>query len=254
MTTTENKTAQGEYRIRIVHDSDASNPFKEDEGIFPTMYEAGRWYLSDFSEGEIDEYLKYYLSANQIIYHQKKILALINDYYLTESVNDAESVNEKINLIQDALSDFISENIENKISFCEAFNILHYSGISRGYSQGDAADVLIVPTPKHAEFCGYDLKKITEDQLKSTFELFGYWAWGDVFGFIIEQKKEFTKKYADGSEMEDEEWEEVDSCWGFFGEDPDKNGMIDYINYEMYGWSKEQTIAMIQDAEIEYEN
>ena len=252
MTTTANNTAQGEYRIRIVHDIDSRSPFEEDEGIYPTMYEAGRGAFNDFSKGEIDEYLKYYLSENQIIYHQKKILALIDDDYLTENVKDAEDADDKTNLIQDALSDFISENIENKVSFCETFNILHYSGTSRGYSQGDAADVLIVPTPKHAELCGYNLEKVTKDQLHATFELFGYWAWGDVFGFIIEQKKDFTKTYANGDETEDEEWDEVDSCWGFFGDDPEKSGMLDYINYEDYGWSKEQAITMIEEAEIEY--
>ena len=251
MTTTDNKTAHLEYRIRIVHDSNAMNPFEDWDCEYPLIYESGR-YNKDYSDGEIDRYLSDYLSYNQIIFHQKKILSLIDDEYLNQDVLAAEDKDDKVNIIADALHTYINENIENKVNFCEAFNIKHYSSTSKGYSQGDWADVLIVPTQENANKLGYKIEDVTEDQLHATFELFGYWAWGDVFGFIIEQKREFTKIYANGDETEDEEWDEVDSCWGFFGDDPEKSGMLDYINYEDYGWSKEQAITMIEDAEIEY--
>lgn len=47
------------------------------------------------------------------------------------------------------------------------------------------------------------------------------WMWGDVYGFVLEERKDFTKTYADGTTEEDFEWEEIDSCWGFFC-DPDE--------------------------------
>lgn len=254
MTTTDQQTAiSDQYRIKIIHDSDARNPFKEDDGNFPLIFESGRSNGEDFSEGEIDSYLQSFLSVNQIIYHQKRILKLLDDKYLNEDVKNAENSNEKLNLIGNALDGFISENIENKVNFCNEFKIMHYHGNSTGYSQGDWADVLIVPTAKNAKLLGYDLAKITERDLKCDFDLFGYWAWGDVYGFRIEKNRSFTKIYHDnGESLEDEEWEEVDSCWGFFGRDGERNGMIDNIDYSLYGWTITQLIELINDAEVSY--
>lgn len=46
------------------------------------------------------------------------------------------------------------------------------------------------------------------------------WMWGDIKGYVLEKKVAFTKRYKDESrEDEDcEEWEEVDSCWGYYEE------------------------------------
>ncbi len=46
------------------------------------------------------------------------------------------------------------------------------------------------------------------------------WAWGDVKGYILKKKVSFTKVYDDENreDEEDVEWEEVDSCWGFYME------------------------------------
>lgn len=57
----------------------------------------------------------------------------------------------------------------------------------------------------------------------TTDEEIGMWAWGDVKGFVLEKKVSFTKVY-DDNDREDEddfEWEEVDSCWGYFMETED---------------------------------
>jgi hypothetical protein len=39
---------------------------------------------------------------------------------------------------------------------------------------------------------------------------------GDVYGYIIEKRVTWVKK--DEPEVEREEWEETDSCWGFYGD------------------------------------
>ena len=51
-------------------------------------------------------------------------------------------------------------------------------------------------------------------------------AWGDndVYGFVVEDciksnvHKEYTNVDKDDEDYEEEEWEESDSCWGFYGE------------------------------------
>jgi hypothetical protein len=51
-------------------------------------------------------------------------------------------------------------------------------------------------------------------------------AWGDneVYGFVVEDcikskvHKEYTNVDKDDENYEKEEWEESDSCWGFYGE------------------------------------
>lgn len=43
-------------------------------------------------------------------------------------------------------------------------------------------------------------------------QVYDYYICGDVYGFVIEK---------DG--------EQIDSCWGFYGHDYGKSGMLDYL-------------------------
>ena len=52
--------------------------------------------------------------------------------------------------------------------------------------------------------------------LEGEIETFDQYIRGDVYGFIVE-----------------EDGEEIDSCWGFYGEDPRTNGMSDYVDDEL---------------------
>ena len=123
---------------------------------------------------------------------------------------------------------------------CTILKIPHSFHESRGYSQGDWAEVLIVCTDKFFETTGCQHKN-TEEILKGSRELFDAWIWGDVFGFKESTKKEFVKipreQYNAGNfdNVEDEiEWEETDSCWGFYGDDFENNGMLDYVSKELH--------------------
>jgi hypothetical protein len=247
---------KAEFRIRLLHDNNPENPFEDWECLPPTMYDSGRNGKNDFSNGGIDKYLCDYLNFNQIIRHQKKILDLLDYESLKTDVRNAENADEKVDLIYNELEDFIRESIDNKIKFCETFNILHYSGTARGYGQGDWADVFILPSTDFYNITGINPKKHKKEDLKSTFELFENWAFGDVYGFIIEQKKEFIKTYVDGSadgSMESgHDWEEVDSCFGFYGTDWEENGMLEAIQSEVQEWSKEEIKEILENAEIEY--
>jgi hypothetical protein len=56
------------------------------------------------------------------------------------------------------------------------------------------------------------------------------WAEGDVYGWIVERNATYTKTYSDGREEDGEEWETVDSCWGFYGRDYAEEAAKDALN------------------------
>ncbi len=232
-----------EYTLKVFYDSVVSSPFEEWDGLAPLMYESGRYNdITDYSEGEIRQFLYDYLSDNQIIYHQKKIIDMCTDEhnykYVVDDMTDLDK-EEKIEYLRDDLIWNLLSDIEGMVKFCHEFNIKHYNNVSKGYSQGDWANVLIVPTEKYAKKIEIDLKNISENRLEENFKLFGYWAWGDVYGFRIE----------------DENGEVLDNCGGFFGElytGDVAEQMVDYIDLKTYNWNKEEVIERIKNADVNY--
>lgn len=98
---------------------------------------------------------------------------------------------------------------------------------SCGYSQGDEMrGIGYITKERFDKFCGFSSKKYKTwqeqalDIINAEVEEIGMWAWGDVKGFVLEKKVHFTKSYDDENreDEKDYEWEEVDSCWGFFME------------------------------------
>lgn len=87
-----------------------------------------------------------------------------------------------------------------------------------GYRQGDYADLLIVATPEAIEEFGCT-DPVTVEDLQSQAKLYGAWAWGDVYGYIVE------RVFVDPEDDEVYVTEELDSCWGFYGSDFDWSGL-----------------------------
>ena len=84
-----------------------------------------------------------------------------------------------------------------------------YFGVTTGYSQGDYAEVLAVATPEWQTKVGAPDDSLVE-QCRNAVKLYGYWAWGDVWGYTIETRG----------------GEHIDSCWGFYGDDLETTGML----------------------------
>jgi hypothetical protein len=72
------------------------------------------------------------------------------------------------------------------------------------------------------------LRKTIENRMRAEVEQFSKYLNGEVYGFVIE----------------DEEGNEVDSCWGFFGNDWADNGLKAHIPEELH--------AQLEDVEVEY--
>jgi hypothetical protein len=83
---------------------------------------------------------------------------------------------------------------------------------SNGYSQGDSTLCLVVLTPEWFKKSGANPEQ-AEAICKSAFDLYSAWAWGDVYGYTCEDEN--------GEEIEDA------SCWGFYGSDHEKSGLLE---------------------------
>lgn len=122
------------------------------------------------------------------------------------------------------LETFDMDDLMNLIQkYAKDFVIKEWS--SSGYSQGDHMRGFSCMTKKmFDERCGFSPEKYKTWQeqaltvIEGEVDCISMWAWGDVKGFILEKKVPFTKVYKDENreDEESEEWEEVDSCWGYY--------------------------------------
>lgn len=77
---------------------------------------------------------------------------------------------------------------------------------------------------------------VIEDHLKGNLETFDTWLRGEVYYFSIEDA---------------ETGEILDSCGGFYGDDYAES-MVEHIDYEAYGYTKEEVVQLIEGTEITY--
>lgn len=92
-----------------------------------------------------------------------------------------------------------------------------------GYCQGERVDGVAFCTKERFDKYVGNVEKPWKEHIDMLIDQevkqIGMWLWGDVKGFELEKKVEFTKTFKDGREPEeDHEWEEVHSCWGYFME------------------------------------
>ena len=94
---------------------------------------------------------------------------------------------------------------------------------SCGYSQDDHMRGFSYMTKEMFDKrCGFspNYYKTWQEQARTVIDgevdCIGKWAWGDVKGYVLEKKESYTKVYSDGREVETFEWEEIDSCWGYY--------------------------------------
>lgn len=85
---------------------------------------------------------------------------------------------------------------------------------SRGYSQGDYCELLLVASEQWEKKTGAPRDSHAR-QLEAAAKLYGYWAWGECYGYVI--------KAPDGSDLD----VMGDSCWGFYGSNHDESGLDD---------------------------
>lgn len=197
------------YTINILLDTDAQNPFDDWDCNPPLVVDAL------YNTG-VDCYAKQYGDANSIpSLTREQIIAnksLIFDLFDVSSwfalrevrqytdVNFAETLNDELSNILHGMSNF--ERLEALCSLYNACGIPAVVSSVSGHSQGDYAKVLAVATPEFQEACGNGADYDWIESLKGSIELFGNWAFGNVYGYQVLDAND----------------EEIDSCWGFYGD------------------------------------
>lgn len=200
---------QENFRLRIVNDDAPENPFLAWD-CEPEV--AWDFESIENTDGIVKDILNK-LTISKVKYHQKKLAEILD----IEFSDDAD-LGEKHYEIEYEIS---RTNLENLSKVCDLLKIPNLYYGSRGYCQGDYADVLIVCTDKFYETTGAKKSpKANEKTLNAAKSLFDAWAWGDVYGFIIEEVDE------------DGKWDHIDSCGGFYGTDHKESGLYDYIDEE----------------------
>lgn len=206
--------------IEIEYDQYAENPFEKWDGCTPLISVSNNG-QEDYSKGEIISYLRNYLTYNQVKRHQVKLLNLIG-YNVVDFKNDYP-FDRTEQIKDDLLYNWLDESIRNMEKFCIEFDIKHYRGHSTGYSQSDWADIFMCWTPEFGEVTGRTYESIDDDEFKGGLKLYSDWAWGDVYSYSIE--------------------ETGDSCYGFYGDDFETSGLMEYAknNIDCYLADKKKT-------------
>lgn len=130
---------------------------------------------------------------------------------------------------------------QNDVVLTFPLNSYEHSGISLSISNGypyndqwDAGQIgeVVVTRKSMKEMWGisYLTKKNTEmltNAVKSEIEQLTQWLNGEVYGYQL-----FETKTCNLNKIHEEE---IDSCWGFYGYDPETNGISDEIpNFERF--------------------
>ncbi len=235
-----------ERRVRIIADSDASNPRTDWD------CHAGRmlcWH-SGYNLGDEHSY-----DSDDCL----RQLAFEHDADLEDYVDRLE--NEVCDKLYDRASDngctgyeecsgyaerFIRKRIDDRIdaALSAGYVILplylyDHSGITMStgsfacsWDSGQVGFIVCDAETIEKEFDGD--RDRAEAALESEVKVYDQYLTGDVWGFVVEERES----------GDDNEWEGTDSCWGFYGSDPSTNGMGSYLDDEL--------TALAGNAELEY--
>lgn len=231
----------GDYRIRAIHEDGPENPFESWDGHWPmaVRYDRTTKFYDKMAGKAISDVLDRFTPAS-LVFNQKHIAAAIGpenlddvryhmgDVQLEDGdppkwITDAEVLRDWFGDGLDGVADREKFDVWEKLY--ELLGIPCLNTSSRGYCQGDYTELFIVATPEAQKEIGCDPDKI-EESLEAQAKLYGYWAWGDVYGYIVE-------KFEPDEDGEDEHnevtgnWEEIPdgSCWGFYGDDFAESGL-----------------------------
>lgn len=213
------------YRIRAERDEDPENPFETWDGCWP---------ISVFTDNRIVDYDKTGSLSSPSILARFSDEALVHDQIaiaeiLGTTIKELTSWSDEpverychnADLLRDAFTD-VAANLSDSSWLKAAAQLLDLLGIPcllrsvRGYRQRDYAEVLVVATPEARKAFG--VTEVKPEDLWAMVDLYAVWAWGDVYGYIVD------KPVLD-EDGEVEDWEQIDACWGYYGADFAASGL-----------------------------
>jgi hypothetical protein len=196
-------------QINIYQESYAENPFENWDCNPPILVNYDRSLTSYGKQyGDLSDVPT--LTREQIKANLSDIISLCDCQNLLELTENRRDYYNLTDCINDRISEFIndsytSERIDLLAEVYKFAGFVVLNGSSRGYCQGDCAEVLIVATKEFLDATGAKIE--SEKDLQSTLDLYSAWAWGDVFYYNIDEIDE--------------------SCGGFYGTDHEKSGLLE---------------------------
>jgi hypothetical protein len=251
------------YTIEICQDEGPENPF-EVWGCEPpllTFYGGRHSYTKAYNDAP-ESWWDVLRFLPETVWERGNRAAFLKEFILPlgvslrEYAEDVRRVGE-LDACAEILGDKLGAKPDGWGAACDWFemaeSLLKYAGIpclyerSNGYSQGDATLCLVVLTPEWIKKVGVPPEHF-ESTCKGAIELYSAWAWGDVYG--VSEILAPGPVDEDGDETEGEEIEDG-SCWGFYGRDHEKSGLmehardaIDYHIKEQAEEAEERTAAL----------
>jgi len=201
------------YTITAIYDESPMNPF-DDWDTEPPLYVAGtdkikNEYGLDLSIPELtrDQIRKNLPAILEYLEYPTLWAAIFEEYPIRYRDDIPTMINEMLSEYADGLYETDRMEMVAKLYAWQGIESLVTS--RAGSSQSDYVEILIVATPEWIQKVGAATETI-QQQLKNAADLYGYWAFGDCYGYTVT----------------DPEGEFIDSCYGFYG-DHDKSGLLD---------------------------
>lgn len=229
----ESRAAYRGLVIRAIQDSDCSNPWHDSDGMAPLIWTSGDSFNDESGAYYIESPLKRF--SDYALGRKWRELCQALDV-------DPGELEAEIKLERKdyggRLADYRRDKLEERLgelkpsgrswgAACDYLAALEtlwqLAGIEaldfqrNGYSQGDSVRGLLVALPEWREAMGIKAGHDMRADLESQADVFGAWAFGDCYGYVIEAAD------SDG----EPDGEQLDSCWGFIGDDFEKSGLAE---------------------------
>lgn len=222
-----------DYKIEILQDECAENPFTEWNDNPPLLGFYGGRHGDLSTYGAPDTLAGIVRLMPEGCFNRGQRVALVKKHLDCSLREFAEARRDDGTDTRDTFAALAADQVGSKPegwrSACEWFelaeSLLQWAGLpclytqSNGYCQGDTILLLAIATPEFLTEVGVAPQHVTEC-LRGAVELYAAWAWGDVYGVS-------SITGPDGEEIEG------GSCWGFYGKDLEKNGLMDHARGEI---------------------
>lgn len=204
-----------DYTIEVFADHDAMNPFSEYDGEPPICVYAGRRDVTEYgltldcpelSREELARGAAVYLPMLGYPATWLGLMAFARDVDNSGPLHEAmaDAIAEQLD------GEHTSDRMEYLAELYQLKGIAAYTGTVFGCSQGDWARVLAVALPEWVSRTGAPADTHAR-QLADAVALFGWWAFGECYGW--------QALNPDGDVLE--------SVWGYYGPDHEESGLMD---------------------------
>lgn len=152
-------------------------------------------------------------------------------------------------LSDETVGDFANKYMMDGIKIM-SYRFGYYGGISFSHEfSTDSEGICWLEKDEFLKYSGCEeeyWKEKSLDEIEFLLDELKAWSDNDVYGFVVEDcikskvHKEYTNVDKEDEDYEEEEWEESDSCWGYYGDiDEVKISMFDQAGLDINEFEEE---------------